>query len=104
MRCPWALLRPPPAWSGPGCRVRAEGPVEGGPSASLDLRGSGARAAGRALRSSDPRGRQLPELPPLPFGDHLDRAVDDLDSRLFVDRVGRDPEAGGPPLRVSHRV
>src|SRR5690242_15492446 len=31
-----------------------------------------------------------PELRPLPFRDHFDAAVEDLDSCLFVDGVGRD--------------
>ena len=49
-------------------------------------------------------GRLSPELRPLPFGDHLDGAVDDLDGRLFVDGVGRDADFGGPPLCVSQGV
>jgi hypothetical protein len=40
----------------------------------------------------------------LPFGDHLDGAVDDLDGRLFVDGVGRDADFGGPPLCVGQGV
>jgi len=35
----------------------------------------------------------------LPFVDHLDGAVDDLDGGLFVDGVGRDADFGGPRLR-----
>ena len=49
-------------------------------------------------------GRLWPELGPLPFGDHLGGAVDDLDGRLFVDGVRRDADVGGPPLRVGQRV
>src|SRR5436305_389805 len=45
-----------------------------------------------------------PELRPLPFRNDLDRAVDDLDGRLFVDGIGRDAEVSGPPLRVSQGV
>src|SRR3954471_24598942 len=48
--------------------------------------------------------RQSPEFPPLPFGDHLDGAIDDLDGRLFVDGVGRDADVAGPPLCVSEAV
>src|ERR1051326_9131950 len=48
--------------------------------------------------------RLSPELCPLPFGNHLDRAVDNLDGRLFVDGVGRDTDFGGPPLRVGRGV
>jgi hypothetical protein len=46
-------------------------------------------------------GRLGPELRPLPFGDHLDGAVFDLEGRLIVDGVGRDADGGGPPLCVS---
>jgi len=42
-------------------------------------------------------GRLSPELRPMPFGDHFDGAVDDLDGRLFVDGVG------GTPILAAHR-
>ena len=38
----------------------------------------------------------LPERHPPALGDHLDRAVDDADGRLFVDGIGRGPDVGGP--------
>src|SRR3990170_936983 len=49
-------------------------------------------------------GRLWLEGRPLPFGNHLDGAVDDLDGRLFVDGVGRDADLGRPPLGVSQAV
>jgi len=49
-------------------------------------------------------GRLRLELRPLPFGDHLDGAVDDLDGRLFVDGVGRDADFGRPPLCLSQSI
>ena len=47
-----------------------------------------------------------PELLPPSFGDHLDRAVDDLDGRLLVDGVGRDADVllvgGGDATYLCH--
>jgi len=44
------------------------------------------------------------EIPPLPFGDDIDLAVDHLDGGLVVDGVGRTADAGSPSFRVGHRV
>jgi len=51
-------------------------------------------------------GRLLPELLPLPFGDHLGGAVDHHEGRLLVDGVGRDADVllvnGGDATYLCH--
>src|SRR6185503_661685 len=44
------------------------------------------------------------EQPPVPLGDHVDRAVDDLDGGVVVDRVRRTIDLCRPSLGVGHRV
>ena len=75
------------------------------PATQASALGSAASRQGHVQRRDVTNaGRLCPELRPLPFGDHLDGAVDDLDGRLFVDGVGRDADFGGPPLCVSQGV
>ena len=74
-----------------GCQARSRSAAH---TADADVRARGVTKAGR-LRL---------ELLPLPFGDHLDGAVNDLDGRLLVDGVGRGADVGGPPLGISHGV
>ena len=58
------------------------------------------RSPRRRSGSAEGRGEQ----PPVPLGDDLDVAVDDLEGGLIVDRVRRTGDAGRPAFCLGHGV